>query len=96
MRQIEKQFAAAFAAGRPWSLSNSAVVVSGVFVYAYLHNNLIARKNVSTGRIDYSCAGWHTVTTASRLRCLGLDCHIKNGVIIMDRAGVPVPSSLNK
>ena len=94
MRTIEKMMVAAVAAGRPFQSSNTRVfTLFDRWLYVSLWDNNIYCKDLKTGAVSYSCAGWHTVTTASRLRALGLDCHIKNGRII-DAAGVVVPSSL--
>lgn len=86
MRQIEKMMVAAFNANRELHVSNTSVENSfGMAMLVFLHGNCIASKDLKTGKIAYSCGGWHTRTTASRLRALGCDCYMKNGRI-MDRA----------
>jgi len=84
MRIIEQKAAAAFFAGRDFSLSNTSVVVSGGMVRFYLHGNLIARRPESDRlAVEYSAGGYHSRTTASRLRSLGAAVHIKNGRICL-------------
>lgn len=42
-----------------------------VYVYAMLHNNAIARRNLETGAIEVRTCGWATRTTANAINaCL--------------------------
>lgn len=93
MRQIEKLTLCAIERRQNWRRANMAVSIVGGCAFVFLHDNLICCQDLATGRRVYSCAGWHTVTTASRLRALGLACHIKNGRIF-DASGAVVPSVL--
>lgn len=93
MRQIEKEMRAAINAGRNWKKDNTQVICSplswsnldgckpGEAARVFLHGNLICVV-LTDGRREYSTTGWNTPTTRSRLRALGLDCRIKDGVII--------------
>lgn len=86
MRQIEKMMVQALNQNREMHVSNTSVENSfGVAMLVFLHGNCIASKDLKTGKIAYSCGGWHSRTTASRLRALGCDCYMKGGRII-DRA----------
>ena len=88
MRQIEKKMLAAFNEGREMNLSNTRVYkLFGRWLYVSLHGNDIACKDLETGKISYSCAGWYSATTASRLRALGAPCRIKNFEMIRTDTG---------
>lgn len=63
-------------------------------VVAYLHGNAIAAMDKS-GNVRFSCAGWHTRTTASRLRALGANVRIKDYCMIFADSGEVVPSKLS-
>ncbi len=52
-RKIDLIVSAAFAAGRPVSVSNTVVSVSGSLVRCYLHGNLIAEKNTDSGAVRF-------------------------------------------
>lgn len=105
MRIIEKKMAAAVAAGVDFSLSNTVVDAGGVCwdykkncwqnvaAQVYLHGNLICVVCLD-GRRLYSCAGWHTVTTSSRLRALGCNCGIRSGRLVDLETGAEIPSSI--
>lgn len=84
MRAIEREAVAAFNENRNFSKSNTRVEVTKESVYVYLHGNLIVWKDRATGEISYHHCGWHTPTTASRLRAFGANAHIKNGTIIIE------------
>ena len=70
MRNITHEMQAAFSAGRNLSISNSRVYVSGDFVNLSLHGNLIARKSLTTGKLEITNAGWQTNVTKERLNAL--------------------------
>lgn len=91
MRKIEQAMCNAIAKGKDWKSGNTEVIFSKpdpVRCWVKLHGNLIAT-------IDYPnrvgqriikpnlpiLNAWPTRTTCSRLRALGLDASIKNGVI---------------
>jgi len=93
MRTIEKKMVAAVAACRDWSENNTSVWENSGKMWVSLFGNLIACKDLKTGVFSYSCAGWHTVTTGSRLRALGCDCRMVRGRLV-DGAGVEIPSRL--
>ncbi len=98
MRIIETKMLAAVAGRRPFSLDNTAVSVNtSVFdasagglvpasVAVYLHGNLIAYYDAA-GVMHISCGGWHSRTTASRLRAIGANIRIKDGRIIDSSTG---------
>ena len=83
MKKIEKGAVAAFNAAKYFKKGNTEVVPTSEAVYVYLHGNLIVWKDQKTGEISYHHCGWHTPTTASRLRAFGANAHIKNGVLII-------------
>lgn len=83
MRAIEREAVAAFNAARYFKKSNTEVVATSESVYVYLFGNLIVWKDRATGEVSYHHCGWHTPTTASRLRAFGANAHIKNGTIII-------------
>ena len=73
MRKIESEMLAAIRNGKSWAGANTTVAVEGhkadQSVDVYLHGNRIACYNTFNGwRVTF--AGWHTNTTASRLRAL--------------------------
>lgn len=81
MKAIEKAMVAAFNGNKDFHRDNTSVVVVDGLVNVYLFGNKIARKDIKTGEVKFSNCGWATITTASRLRALGCDCRIKNGVM---------------
>ena len=91
-RKIDLIVSAAFAAGRPVSVSNTVVKVSGSLVRCYLHGNLIAEKNTASGAVRFQSCGWDTVTTKARLNACGLDCVIRSGRLVTFPDLRPVPS----
>lgn len=84
MRQIEKEAVAAFNAAKDFKKSNMRVEVTKESIYVYLHGNLIVWKDRTTGEVSYHHCGWHTPTTASRLRAFGANAHIVNGTLIIE------------
>ena len=78
MRVIEKKMLDAINGGYDFEMSNTCVIHSKKQISVYLFGNRIAAKNKKTGDWEFSCCGWHTATTRSRLRALGCDCRIKN------------------
>ncbi len=95
MKQIEKEMANAFNAGREMNKSNTRVYkLFGRWLYVSLWGNDIACKDLQTGEVSYSCAGWETSTTASRLRALGAPCQIKNFQMIRTDTGAAFPATL--
>ena len=96
MRQIEKKMVAAWNAGREMNESNTSVEkLFGRYLYVRLFGNAIACKDLQTGEISYSCAGWHTTTTASRLRALGANVRIYKGRMIDAGTGAAFPCRLS-
>ena len=73
MRKIEQKMAAAVAAKKSFSESNTRVEVDDEkTVRVYLFGNCIYRVNAD-GRRTFTLAGWNTVTTRSRLNALGVN-----------------------
>lgn len=62
-------------------------------VVVYLHGNPIAAKGYD-GSIWFSCAGWYTSTTRSRLAALDAPVRIKDFQMIRTDTGTVFPSSL--
>lgn len=90
MKQIEKQMNEAINAGRNFKRSNTEVYQSEKSTMIFLHGNLICRINKATGRRQYSCRGWHTVTTRSRLNALGANVQMQQGTLIYRDTGETV------
>ena len=67
MKKITILAASAFVTGRKWKRSNTEVDVVGDMSHLYLFGNLIAIKNLKTGKVSVSNAGWKTNTTRERL-----------------------------
>lgn len=95
MREIEKKMVSAVNAGREWKNGNTRTKkLFNRWLYVYLHDNAIFCKDLQTGAVSYSCAGWHTVTTSSRLRALGCNCRILRGRLINCDTLQEIPSRL--
>ena len=81
MRQVTKEIVRAFLSDSNKRISNSEVVSNGEFTKLYLFNNLIARKNKSTGVIEISMAGYPSLTTRERLNGLpGVNLYQRKGM----------------
>lgn len=70
MRKITQNSVNAFLAGQRYSEGNTVVSPSNNQIYLYLHGNIIAVKEKSTGKIKISNCGWFTNTTKERLNAL--------------------------
>lgn len=77
MRIITEKSIKAFLNSVSFRLANMSVHVElkantagQTMVYLKLHGNTIARKNVTTGTLEITDAGWNTATTRSRLNGL--------------------------
>ena len=94
MRKIEQEMVAAVHARKNWSMDNTRVEFvhpgSGNLGRVTLHGHRIAsidsRGNLEPDRQTFR--EWPTMTTASRLRALGVNASIRNGKACID--GVPV------
>lgn len=82
MRKIEKEMRAAFYNHYEIKKSNTRVIVSGKYTAAYLHGNLIAATDGLN--VWFTCAGWNTTTTRSRLNALGCGCYQRNFNLFRD------------
>lgn len=69
----------AFKANRKFKSANTRVTVMDGYVRMYLFDNLIAKKEIKTGRIEITNAGWPTNTTRDRLNALGASISISGG-----------------
>jgi hypothetical protein len=67
MRKITDKAVRAFTTGERFRSGNTRVAVIGQVVYLFLHDNMIARRNVDTGEVECTLANWPTVTTRERL-----------------------------
>ena len=77
MRKIEEAMCAAVKERRDWKSGNTEVVNAYWCVNVYLHGNLIYREYLD-GTVEFTLAGWNTVTTRSRLNALGIEVRQKN------------------
>lgn len=71
MRNIEKEMLSAFETNTDFSKSNTSVIASDKYTFVRLHGNLICIKDIKTNKIYYSCCGYYTNVTKSRLNVLG-------------------------
>lgn len=94
MRQIEKRMASAFWGGRNFHETNTRVQVEGDTVTVWLYSTRIADRNTKTGVIRYSCGGYSTTTTRSRLQALGAPARIQQFRMINTRTGEAFPDIL--
>lgn len=76
-RKITRQSIAAFLAGKRFNKANMSVELAAYNgtdqpkeIVLKLHGNTIARRDVITGKIEITTAGWSTPTTKSRLNGL--------------------------
>lgn len=107
MRQIEKEMNRAFFNGYDFHKSNTDVDINATVwdrklnqwtkfaAVVRLHGNLIAAKDYD-GNLWFSCAGWSSATTRSRLQALGAPARIKNFQMINTETGEPFPCALTK
>ena len=72
MKAIEKKMVAAVQGGYNFKESNTEVICNDGEIRVLLFGNEIYRK--TPVMVSYNDAGWPTVTTASRLRTLGVNC----------------------
>lgn len=71
-RKITKESVEAFLAGRKFNKGNMSVDLAehDKLVVLKLHGNPIARRDLATGKLEITNAGWPTVTTRERLNGL--------------------------
>lgn len=81
MRKITQESIEAFYANEDFKKSNTQVMTGGTNVDLFLFGNLIASKNVRTGELSITNAGWQSNTTKERLNGL-------NGVHISQKKGI--------
>jgi len=94
MRTIEKKMVSAFYGGYEWHESNTRVYKMLGSWYVDLHGNTIARRDPNTNKVYFSCCGWHTSTTRSRLQALGCPCRIKDYTMIRTDTNEVMPDTL--
>ena len=70
MRKITREIVMAFNGNYDKKVSNSEVISKDGITSMYLFNNLIARKEIATGKTEITLAGWNTNTTRERLNAL--------------------------
>jgi len=68
MRKIEQILSNAWNNNKGIIISNSAVINNGDELQLVLFHNVIAKKDLSTGKVEYTLAGWNSPTTRSRLK----------------------------
>ena len=83
MRTIEKQLIEAIKAGNNFSKDNTTYNAGSGFVT--LHGNFIAKVHQGLKSMDWTLAGWPTVTTRSRLNALG--CGLFNTNLVYQLKG---------
>lgn len=72
----------AFEANRHFKESNTEVYQFLGATWVSLFGNIIAKKDIKTGAVEFSLAGWDTVTTRSRLNALGCNVSRVKGVTV--------------
>lgn len=72
MRKITEETRYYFNRNIKKKLGNTRVEVFGDMTYLYLFDNLIATKDNSTGKIEFTLASWNSVTTRERLQAIGV------------------------
>jgi hypothetical protein len=84
MKKIEHGMVTAVNVGVSWRRSNTEVVSEfGRRIKVYLFGNCIMKQSYNGVRY-YSCAGWNTATTRSRLRALGCNVSCRGGILYRD------------
>ena len=78
-RKISENAARAFRNGDKFTQSNTAVVIFNDIVELRLFGNLIARREIDSGMVEFSMAGWGSVTTRDRLNALADAYYSPNG-----------------
>lgn len=86
MRKIEKDMLQAIKDRRNWQSGNTRVSAEhgpdGTVCRVWLHGNLIAVVGkTGTAYHARTVSKWPTATTRSRLRALGIDATIRNGIM---------------
>ena len=71
MRNIEQEMLAAFNTNTDFHKGNTSVIASRKYTFVRLHGHLICLKDVKTNKVYYSCCGYYTNVTKSRLNVLG-------------------------
>jgi len=81
MRQITQESVSAFLNNQSFRSGNMKVSPSNNKNYLYLHDNIIAIKDINTGAISITNAGWQSNTTKERLNALpNVSIYQKKGV----------------
>jgi hypothetical protein len=79
MRKIEQILSNAWNNNKGISISNSAVINNGDELQLMLFHNVIAKKHLETGKVEYTLAGWNSPTTKSRLKnVIGVNVYSMN------------------
>lgn len=70
MKAIERQLAEKWRNSCACSIDNTVILHDPVYnaLILALFGNVIARKDLNTGRVSFTLAGWNTITTRSRLK----------------------------
>lgn len=71
MRTIEQEMLAAFNSNADFHKGNTSVIITDKYVFVKLHGHIICLKDIHTNKIYYSCCGYYTNVTKSRLNALG-------------------------
>ena len=84
-RIISEKAAFCFYRGENFHENNTRVKNDGVMVSLYLHGNRIAFYPVKLKKkVCFTLAGWNTNTTRERLKALGIEIRVKNGIPFYD------------
>lgn len=68
MKAIERKLSANWEAGKPCACGNTTIAKRDNRLELILFGHVIAEKDLTTGKVSWSMAGWPTTTTRSRLR----------------------------
>ena len=70
MRKITEQASVAFRRAKRFSMGNTRVIVEGDEVKMFLHDNLIASRDMMSRKLTIRNAGWFSNVTKERLNAL--------------------------
>ena len=67
MRKVTAESVRCFMYGEQKTIGNTRIVIKEGTYYMLLHGNCIAERNINSGHLKISHAGWQTATTKDRL-----------------------------
>lgn len=89
-RKIDTLVANAWNNDREFNGGNTRIYKMFGALWCELWGNLIACKDLATGKTTYQTTGYNTPTTRARLNACGCACHISGGIMVYCETGRPV------